>query len=98
MELIDDGETVVFMLEAEHFRKAMDGRKNNTVRKFLFEEEEARLVSAIFGLSKIEIREKDTTRKFRRVLSDITLWPTFGERIYIFSWLPGVGAFLPEEW
>lgn len=92
MIIDENNETVEFRTTTPYFEKERDGLKNNTVRVFTNECEEARFVSSLFNLSKIRIRNANGD-SFERLITDISVMPTIPSfiqttrnNIYIISW------------
>jgi hypothetical protein len=74
MEIIDDGETVVFDSLPHLFDNEKSGRKPNTIRFFRSDDDETRFISSLFSLSKIVIRKSsDKSASFQRIITDISV-------------------------
>lgn len=86
MKISNDGELVTFNSREPWFTKEKSGRKPNTVRSFKATEdgrlEAERLMSSLFTLNAIEIVDAATNQRFRRLLTDVSVY----DNRVVFSW------------
>ena len=88
MKINKDGTRVTFISKDPWYSKERLGFKQNTVRRFCTVEqreslEAEMLISSLYTLQEIEIREAATNQSFIRLLSDVSYY----DGTFIFSWI-----------
>jgi len=85
MKLDESGEVVEFNSISPYYEREEKGQKGNTVR-VLQGEEKDQFVNAIFRLTHVRIKNKDTMESFEKLITDISVFRYNASDIFIISW------------